>query len=431
MSYARFLDTPFACACGQRHHAPTQAIVVADDALDRLIDLIGRRGARRVAVVADVRTQAVAGAAVATQVARAGCAVQAVVVPDRDGRTPVCNEPTKCALADVVAEADILVAVGSGVVNDLTKWLAFERERPYLVVATAASMNGYTAANVAPTINGVKMLVRARAPLALFAVPDVILNAPYAMTTAGLGDVIAKPISAADWRLNSQVVGEHFCPLCAGIINDVEPLYLEHPERIRACDRTAVMALFDALLYSGLAMTLIGSSAPASGGEHLFSHTLDMMSALDGVPHDLHGRQVGIGTIIAARIYERIMAIDTPRVHAPPADIDAQFWGPLAPAVRAAYHDKQAHLARFAEMLRQPAQWQQVKATVAPHLRSSRAIADCLAQAGAACTAADIGCDHARMRHAVLHMHEIRARTTVVDLAWLLGILPAAADELI
>ncbi|MCX7002692.1 MAG: iron-containing alcohol dehydrogenase [bacterium] len=431
MGCERFLDAPFICACGQRHHAPTQAIVVADDALDRLADVISRLGARRVAVVADVRTQAVAGAAAGAQVARVGCAVQAVVLPDRNGRTPVCDEPTKCALAAVVGEADVLVAAGSGVVNDLTKWLAFERERPYIVVATAASMNGYTAANVAPTINGVKMLVRARAPLALFAVPDVILNAPYAMTTAGLGDVIAKPVSAADWRLNSLVVGEHFCPLCAGIINDIEPLYLDHPEHIRACDRTAVMALLDALLYSGLAMTLIGSSAPASGGEHLFSHTLDMMSALDGVPHDLHGRQVGVGTIIAARIYEHIMAIDTPRVHMPPADIDVQFWGPLAPAVRAAYQAKQAHLVRFAEMLRQPDQWQQVKAAIAPHLRSSRAIADCLAQAGAACTAVDIGCDLARVRQAVLHMHEIRARTTIVDLAWLLGVLPDAADVLI
>ncbi len=404
---------------------------MADDALARLTDLIARLGARRVAVVADVRTQAVAGATVGEQVARAGCAVQAVVLPDRNGRTPVCDEPTKGALADLVAEADVLVAAGSGVVNDLTKWLAFARARPYIVVATAASMNGYTAANVAPTIKGVKMLVRARAPLALFAVPAIILQAPFAMTAAGLGDVIAKPISAADWRLNSMVVGEHFCPLCAGIINDLEPHYLEHPERIRACDHTAVMALFEALLYSGLAMTLIGSSAPASGGEHLFSHTLDMMSAVDGVPHDLHGRQVGVGTIIAARIYERIMAIATPRVHAPPADIDAQFWGPLAPAVRAAYQAKQAPLAHFAEMLRQPARWQQVKAAVAPHVRSSRAIADCLAHAGAACAAADIGCDQARMRQAVLHMHEIRARTTVVDLAWLLGVLPGAADELL
>lgn len=431
MGFERFLATTITCACGQSHHAPTRALVVADDALERLADVISRLGARRVALVADVRTQAVAGAAVAERVARAGCAVQTVIVPDRDGRTPVCDEPTKCTLADLVTEADILVAVGSGVVNDLTKWLAFERERPYLVVATAASMNGYTAANVAPTINGVKLLVRARAPLALFAVPDVILNAPFVMTTAGLGDVIAKTISAADWRLNSLVVGEHFCPLCAGIINDVEPLYLEHPERICAGDRTAVMALFDALLYSGLAMTLIGSSAPASGGEHLFSHTLDMMSAVDGVPHDLHGRQVGVGTIIAARMYERIMAIDTPRVHTPPADIAAQFWGPLAPAVRAAYQAKRAHLMRFAEMLRQPDQWQQVKAAIAPYLRSSRAIADCLKRAGAAGTAADIGCDQARMRQAVLHMHEIRARTTVVDLAWLLGVLPAAADELI
>jgi glycerol-1-phosphate dehydrogenase [NAD(P)+] len=427
----RFLNKPIACTCGQQHHAAVNEVIIADDAVARLPELVRRLGiAGHLAVIADVRTRAVAGDMVCATLARAGMTAQLVLVPDRAGHSPVCNEPALRALAAAAPAAAAFVAVGSGVVNDLTKWLAFERQCPYLVVATAASMNGYTAANVAPTINGVKTLLRARAPMAVLAVPDLIVHAPFTMTAAGLGDVIAKPISAADWRLNSMVVGEHFCPMCAGIINEVEPLYLEQPERLRACEPAAVMALFDALLYSGLAMTLIGSSAPASGGEHLFSHTLDMMSAVDGVPHDLHGRQVGVGTIIAARLYERIMAIDVPRVCALPVAVDAQFWGPLAPAVQDAYDKKQPHLARFADVLRQPAHWQQVKASVAPYLRPARAIAECLTRAGAACGAADIGCDAARVCQAILHMQEIRARTTVVDLAWLVGVLPAAAEEL-
>jgi hypothetical protein len=113
-----------------------------------------------------------------------------------------------------------------------------------------------------------------------------------------------------------------------------------------------------------------------------------------------------------------------------PVAVVAQFWGPLAPAVQDAYDKKQPHLARFADVLRQPAHWQQVKASVAPYLRPARAIAECLTRAGAACGAADIGCDAARVCQAILHMQEIRARTTVVDLAWLVGVLPAAAEEL-
>ena len=87
---------------------------------------------------------------------------------------------------------------------------------------------------------------------------------------------------------------------------------LEHPDEIRAREESAIMAMFDALMLTGVAMTMVGTSAPASGGEHLISHSLDMLSSIDGRPHDYHGRQVGIGAILTAELYSRVLAVESP-----------------------------------------------------------------------------------------------------------------------
>ncbi|NQT01826.1 MAG: iron-containing alcohol dehydrogenase, partial [Planctomycetes bacterium] len=268
-------------------------------------------------------------------------------------------------------------------------------------------------------------------PLAVFAVPSVIINAPFELTAAGLGDTIAKPLSTADWLFNNIFCEENFCRYCSEIINSLETYYFNHPEDIRTRQPAAIEALLNALLYSGIAMTIIGTSAPASGGEHLLSHTLDMMSSIDGAPHDLHGRQVGIGTIFAAALYERIFQIETPEPHSLPSDVDSTFWKPLAENVSDQYQQKQPMLKTICEKLTDVETWQTFIAVAHQQVRSPNEIKNCLKTAGAAHTFADIKCSRERLLSAVLHMHEIRKRPTIIDLAWILGILPDSAEEII
>ena len=308
------LNTTFDCECGRSHKVPVRSIIYAEDATECLPEVLGSlvKG-RRIVLVADKRTWDIAGKSAKEALEQTDWSVQNIVVPNTNHGGPICDEPTHAWLNEQMPTADIALAVGTGVVNDLTKWSAFDKDIPYVVFATAATMNGYTAANVAPTINGIKTLIRARAPLAVFAIPSIIIEAPFELTAAGLGDTIAKPISTADWIFNSLFCGESFCRYCSEIINSLEPYYFEHSEDIINRKPAAIEALFNALLYSGIAMTIIGTSAPASGGEHLLSHTLDMMSGIDGIEHDLHGRQVGVGTIFASALYEYIFKIDDGR----------------------------------------------------------------------------------------------------------------------
>ena len=326
MNPEELLDTTLDCECGRCHEVPIRSIIYAEDALVRLPEVLGSFVTGRcIVLVADKRTWAIAGERAKEALEKTGWSVNNIIVPDTNHSGPVCNDTTHAWLNELMPPADIALAVGTGVVNDLTKWSAYEKDTAYAVFATAATMNGFTAANVAPTIKGVKSLIRARAPLAVFAIPSIIVEAPCELTAAGLGDTIAKPISTADWIFNNMFCGESFCRYCSEIINSLEPHYLERSEDINDRKPAAIEALFNALLYSGIAMTIIGTSAPASGGEHILSHTLDMMSTVDGVAHDLHGRQVGIGTIFAAAVYERILQIDTPNYVSLPEDIDITF----------------------------------------------------------------------------------------------------------
>ena len=432
MNPGELLDITFDCECGRSHHVPIKKLIYAEDALDRLPKVLGLLvGGRRVVVIADQRTWEIAGRAAHDILWRSHWSVHHIVVPDTSRGGPVCDDTTRGWLESRLPPVDIALAVGSGVINDLTKWVAFDRGLPYAVMATAASMNGYTAANVAPTLQGVKTLIRAQAPLAVLAVPSIIVGAPFELTSAGFGDVIAKPVSSTDWLLNHVFFGEHFCRYCSEIFSELEPYYIEHPGDVKDRKPLAIEALFNALLYSGIAMTIMGTSAPASGGEHLLSHTLDMMSSVDGVPHDLHGRQVGLGTLFASALYERIIRIESPACSAVPADIDDSFWGPLAANVRQQYQSKRSALERMAEKLGDGETWANFLAACRNKVRPPDKIKTCLQAAGVAHTYADIGCSRERFLAAALHMHEIRKRATVVDLAWVLGILPGAAEEIV
>ena len=173
------------------------------------------------------------------------------------------------------------------------------------------------------------------------------------------------------------------------------------------------------------------TSAPASGGEHLISHTLDMMSSLDGHPHDLHGRQVGVGTIVASELYRRVLAREAPTHVGSPPELDRAFWGELAPAVAVQVANRAEKQASLRQMLTSGDTWDRLRADLAPILRPPEQVRDVLRRAGAAWRASDIACDRSRYRDALLHAHEIRPRFTILDLAWATGVLPTAADEII
>ncbi len=435
MKYNELLGKTFACpACQKEHSVNTKALIYADDAMGRLGEFVEANEHKdTIAIIADTRTFQVVGKEVEKALsAKLSSQVFSHIIPDKGDLSPSCDDVTKEALLNSLPKADLMIAVGSGVVSDLTKWVAFERGVPYYTVATAASMNGYASANVAASVKGVKVLIEATAPLAVFAEPKIIENAPYELTSSGLGDAMAKPVSSADWKLNHLFINEYFCQFVVDIISELEPVYLNHPEKIKNRDPKALKALFEALFYSGIAMTVAGTSAPASGGEHLLSHSLDMLAHRDHKESDLHGRQVGLGTILSAALYEKIFSLDSIEWKSLPEDIDSAFWGNLSKEVGKHYQAKLAKTKDLAKILNQPGKWSSIRDEVKKILRPPQVIKDCLSQAGAAHKIQDI-CDYdvEMFTKTWIKSHEMRSRFTILDLAFMAGVMPGQAGEIV
>jgi glycerol-1-phosphate dehydrogenase [NAD(P)+] len=437
MEHISLLGTSFDCQCGRHHVVPTKSLTYGDDAYDFLCETaesIAKKG--RLLLIADARTYEVAGLAVEERLKAGGCQVESFIVPDEGKEPPAADNKTRDLILDLAPDTDLYIAVGSGVINDLVKWVSYLKKIPYITVATAASMNGYASANVAATIEGLKVLFHADACQAVFALPETIINAPFELSTSGLGDVLAKSVSSADWRLNQFLFQDYYCQFSVDLLKELEPIYLENPAKIRKKDPHAFQALFHALFFSSIAMTITGTSSPASGGEHLISHTLDMLAGRDGRKHDFHGRQVGVASILMAALYEKIFDMEKPVFSQVPKQINTEFWGSLSSTVEKEYDKKRIKMEQAATMLSQAENWESLKSLLKPNLVSADKLKHCLAEAGAAHRFSDIrdnDCplDLSKFLSIVKNANQMRERFTILDLAVLLGVIPNDVDDLV
>lgn len=433
MHPADLLGIKFACECGKTHSIPIRAVVYSATAIQQLpVMLDCHLAGQRINLVADDRTYPLIGRECEAILNQSGRIVQSFIVPDAPHGGPICDDITRDALYSRLSPCDGFLAVGSGTISDLVKWIACDAKLPYVVVPTAASMNGYASDNIAPSIRGVKRVLSGTVPRVIVAVPSVIQQAPYELTAAGFGDVLAKPVSMTDWKLNQLLFAEYYCPFCAQLIHELEPAYMAHPEAIRAQEPRAIEALFQSLVYSGVSMTMAGTSFPASGGEHMISHVLDMTAALYAAPHDYHGRQVGLGTIFACALYERVLALDAPRFQFHAERTDEAYWQTLTAVVEEEHGLKRRKSERAVKRLRaEPNLWDSLRAELKPMTQPAATIKQLLRAAGAAHRLEDIGCTRERFLAAVHHAHQMRERYTIIDLARAVNILPNAAEEIV
>jgi glycerol-1-phosphate dehydrogenase [NAD(P)+] len=397
-----------------------------------------------VLVVADVRTRAAAGAPVLDSLARAGVDAVLHIVPDsHNGESPSADsdavERVQAALRGAAAKG--AVAVGSGTVTDLTKMAATRELVPWVSVPTAPSMNGYTSAIAAILVRGVKRTLPAHQASAVFADLDVLSRAPAQLVQAGFADLSSKPFSNACWILSSVFASEPYRADAAKLLDGPFRRLLAAAEGVGARSAAAMEQLANTVLLSGCSMALAGTSSPASGGEHLVSHYWDMVEHAAHRPvRALHGLQVGVATVLSARLYEKVLAFDWSKASlddlsaqqpadgralealvrsrhpALPTDIVdelvVQSLGKFAPppVVR-------ARLAAIAE------QWSSLQSRLSQSVLGAEEMVRALRAVGAPTQASDLGVDLPTLRHTVLVCRDIRQRYTILDFANDLGIL--------
>jgi glycerol-1-phosphate dehydrogenase [NAD(P)+] len=406
---------------------PVQSIVLAESLAGIETELVGRLAlGRRFAVVSDPATHEVLGARVESAVASLG-AIESIRLPDR----PHPDDATAAKLRAATAAADALIAVGSGTINDLCKYVAAQDGKPYAVFGTAPSMNGYTSGNAAITVAGLKKSLPARAPAGVFLDLGVLAAAPARMIRSGLGDSLCRPTAQADWLLSHLLRGTAYREAPFALLAEDESALFDGAATLMAGDLTAMRRLARTLVLSGLGMGIAGGSYSASQGEHLISHYVEMVGA-PGSKESFHGEQIGVTTLTLARLQERILARDEAPVLWPTAidadDILAHF-GPETGA---------ACLREFAAKALSPAdadslnerlalQWSTLRRRISDIHRSSTSLARTLAAAGAPTRPADLGWPAEFYRTALRRARQIRSRYTFLDLAGDAGLLESFA----
>ena len=204
---------------------------------------------------------------------------------------------------------DAVLGVGSGVINDISKIIANNSGKKYIILATAPSMDGYASATSSMSVEGLKISLPSKCADIIVGDIDVIKNAPMKMMLAGLGDMLAKYTAICEWRISNIINSEPVSEAVAESVRESLRECVKNADGLVRREPEAVEAVFNGLVLCGLAMKRAGSSRPASGIEHYLSHIWDMRGEEFGTPTDLHGLQCAVGTYISVSLYEKIKSV--------------------------------------------------------------------------------------------------------------------------
>ncbi len=392
-------------------------------------------GAERAVIVADPNTFAAAGRDV------------------QDSFRNACEEPflfgsdvyAEYAMVDRLRAAleglrAIPVAVGSGTINDITKLAAHRLGRPYMVVATAASMDGYTSYGASITRGGCKLNIDCAAPRAVVVDLDVIAGAPDGMNPSGYADLLAKCAAGADWIIASAAGVEPVDPLAWEMVQAPLRGWVGNPRGIAQSDPDCLRNLMYGLLVSGFAMQAHRSSRPAAGAEHQFSHLWDMQHHTHDGQAPSHGFKVGIGTLASLALHEELLRhehLPSGRAGWPPIEkLEARIRELLGPGevseisiaeTRAKYVGPEA---LRAELGRLAAAWPELRRRLKTYLPSFAEVRDMLREAGCPHEPEHIGIPRERLRRSYELAWLIRSRYTVLDMAQHTGLIDGALEKL-
>jgi len=400
---------------------------------------------RRPVVIYDQAIEDIIQARVIQPLQSFGLAVQPFAMPAEPGHlldSGVANGDQ--AARQIGPETDFLIGAGSGVISDLTKWIATRLERPFLICGTAPSMNGYTSITATMTENDIKLSKFLNPANAVVLDVGILAEAPMAMIHSGIGDLAARAVCNADWKLSELMRNTSFCPLPYSMTAENEKNYLSAACEIARRDTQAMEMLTEAVLLSGLSMTVMeGETSPSSGAEHVISHFWDFLVHLRGAPKNFHGTQVGVGTIIMLNAYQYLREIN-------PDKIDPQQVLRKRPSLetieeenRILFGDKAVSFNDVARKKRIPDSeyvayitrvldsWDDIWTALGPYIAPVDKIREPFKQAGVPYHLTDVQRTPEQAREALLHGSHYRPRYTLLDLLWELGLFPEAAGEIL
>ena len=431
----------FACDCanGMCHEVPLKEVLLEKGALAKVPAVIKKYGGNKAYIVADKNTWAAAGEDVAN--ALEGVAMPYAKYVFAQEHIGADATPVGQAVLGFDHSCDVIVGVGTGTINDICKILGRMTGLPYICVTTAPSMDGFASDTSSMVADGVKVSLPSRCPVAIVADIDVLKAAPMKLLQAGLGDILAKYVSLFEWKLSKIINEEYYCPDVDALMADALERCVASAGKLLERDEAAVAAVMEALILSGSAMSFAKVTRPASGMEQYFSHLWDMRSLVFGTPEELHGIQVGIGTVQALKAYDLLKQItpDEQKALAYAANFDLEahfaflkeFLGPTADTLIELEQKEQKYelVAHKKRLQRAIENWPQIQALLAD-LPSSAGMEALLKKIGAYTEPSDMGIDNKTAKQTFIATKDIRDKYIGSRLFWDLGVIDAFADEI-
>ena len=305
-------------------------------------------------------------------------------------------------------DKDIILTIGAGSITDMGKYAGDRIGLPVVSFPTAPSMNGYTSPVVAFIKKGLKVAIKAKPPVGVLINKKIIAGAPEELIKTGFADSLAKCYSNADWKFSSILTKGYFCPLPLEIVSKAEKEYINKGKELVNRDKKCIDALMDGLLNGGFSMVIAGSSSPASGGEHLISHYLDMEAGYRNIEsYSFHGLQVGLGIITVSKIYDRLQEMGKEEI--------------------------QKRLGLYKNNEKLPVSlvknWDKIKKEILTLVYPYKKIKEYLLNAGCPTHFNEIGINKKLAYDTIMNARFIRDRLTILDIADEIGILKEIADK--
>ncbi len=291
------------CVCGREHQMSTRAAVIEAGCLGRLDEILREYGigGKRCALYGENGWAAAAGLHPRAE--------QEIVLDPKGLHAD--EKSTALVLEKLEPDVELILAVGSGTIHDIARFCAHERGIRFVSVPTAASVDGFCSTVAAMTWYGYKKTLPAVAPELVVADTDIIKKAPVELVRSGVGDIMAKYIALAEWKIAHLTTGEYLCPRILDIMRQAADTVTESVPGLLEGRDEAFESVTYALVMSGIAMQMMGNSRPASGAEHHISHMIEMgPEALEVRFPAMHGEKTGVGSVLAAREYERLAAVE-------------------------------------------------------------------------------------------------------------------------
>ena len=429
----------FECACGRKHVCALKYLNIGRGIIGEVPKMIAAMGKKRPFVVCDDNTYEVAGRKVDEILTAAGIDHVMYTVPlqkPENDRIAPAEWETGGIIMNFDPSCDMFLAVGSGVVNDLCKVAAHATGRPSAVVGTAPSMDGYASNSSSMELNHVKVSLYNHGPEGILLDSEILAQAPMRMLWAGLGDMVAKYIAVCEWRICHLVTGEYYCEDVANLMRAALKKLMAVSDRIPERDPDAVASIAEGLVLAGIGMAYAQISRPASGLEHYFSHMWEMMALERGVPYDLHGIQVGVGTLLTMKIYRKLLADGTTPDRAK-AEAHMRAFDPVAweaqvrrifgrtadqiLAIEAKTHknDPEKHARRLDNII---AHWDDILAIIDEELPDYDTLKSAMAFTGMPLTPADIDIPVRDAVDAFVGARDIRDKCLTCSLLWDMGL---------